>query len=112
MASNAELQTSSANAVQSWGYGGGTGRGYWCSRCGGWVAYGCSHWNFPRQASPLVQYVSYPSTPTLSRFRGAVATLDDLPSDALIGDGYYVERAGRLVVRYSGGWFVFDETKE
>lgn len=45
------------------------------------------------------------------RFCGPVKDLDSLPSDAQVGDSYYVEKAEALVVHGLSGWHHFDRSE-
>ena len=103
--------------------GTGTVGGYTCPNCHSWVSYGvyhtCSNWNPFWWQYPTyhpVYYPAYQSQPAVNKFCGSVEKMKDLPSakyvpgqaQAEVGDAYFVENPGVLVVRVSNGWHTFD----
>lgn len=79
--------------------------GYCCS-CGQWVTNGNSHvcnW-VPQQQVYSWPTWTYAVTEQIKMFKGAIKTASDLPSDATIGDAYYVKDLDALFVRVTAGW--------
>lgn len=87
------------------------GGGYWCPTCNTWVSgpHNCSPrvWTTHQTVTVLPNLGSSP-VPQISKFKGAIDTLEDLPSKPAVGDAYYVIQSDLLVVRQSNGWFHYD----
>lgn len=83
--------------------------GYWCN-CGQWVQWGVGHvCVYPWHTNTIIYQGWNPvMTPQISKFKGNVKSIDDLPKNAATGDAYYVKDADVLVVREAQGWFHFD----
>lgn len=111
MSQNEIVGTSSTlNTTTTLNYG-----GYTCAVCGSWVMYGNAHACGSINAWPnsWPTYITSPG-PQISKFRGQVKTLADLPKSgnyrehAKTGDAWFVKDSGVLVVRVSNGWHQFD----
>lgn len=79
--------------------------GYTCPTCGFWVQLGTSHHCLPNYGAANYWH-RVPAE--VVRFAGNIAAHEDLPTDAPIGDAYYIEQGSILVVRTVGGWYAFD----
>ena len=85
--------------------------GYTCP-CGTWVPSGtlhsCAGRSWPYQSTNYWTWVAPTNQPNVLAFKGSVKTIRDLPRRANVGDGFFVEKDGVLVVRQTGGWYHFD----